>query len=113
MQRSEIRDSLARVQGRIKRSALRRISVSPHHARLSMRLASRRNKVLHSQHAAKARLHAPDATHQLAADRRSRGGDGIYPAGSNSLPGPVALTDGLRQLHARIGACAQAMAAQS
>ena len=28
-------------------------------------------------------------------------------------PGPAALTDGLRQPHARIGACAQAMAAQS
>lgn len=28
-------------------------------------------------------------------------------------PGPAALPDGLRQLHARIGACAQAMAAQS
>ncbi len=28
-------------------------------------------------------------------------------------PGPAALTDGLRQPHARIGACAQALAAQS
>ncbi len=44
---------------------------------------------------------------------QARVGDRIYPAGSNSSPGPVALTDGLRQLHARIGACAQAMAAQS
>ena len=71
--------------GRNKRSALRGISVSARHARLSTRLAPRRNVFLHGQHAAKARLHAPDATHRLAADPRSRGA--AYASVSQSTAG--------------------------